>query len=210
LFQFVVLAGLLLLVGLPLLLAWQQGIFRAPQEHMPLLIAGGLVLFLVLFIFGLLIAAVSVLAKDFVVPIMALEKVTAFEGWRQLLAKISASKGSYAGYLGMKLLLAIALGIATAIINVIILLVVLIPAGIVIFLLIALKEVAAVVLAILVGIMAFVFLFALIAIVSVPVATFFQSYAIYFFGARYDRLADLLWPPPPPAPEGLVTAPTPA
>src|SRR5262249_29716013 len=209
-FHFVVLTGLLLLVGLPVFLAWQQGVFPAPKAHVPLLIAGGLVLFLVLIVFGLLIAAVNALAKDFVVPIMALEDVSAFEGWRLLLRRIDASKGSYAGYLGMKLLLAIALGIAMAMVNVIIILIVLIPAGVAIFLLVAMKEGAAILLAILLGILAFILLLALLAIVGVPVAVFFQAYAIYFFGARYDRLADLLWPPPPPAPQAPEISPAPA
>jgi hypothetical protein len=209
-FHFVVLAGFVLLVGLPVFYAWQRGVFHAPKDHMGLMIAGGLVLFLLLLVFGLLIAAVNVLAKDFVLPIMALEGVSALEGWRRLLAKMSASKGSYAGYLGMKLLLAIALGIAMAMVNIIIILIVLIPAGVVIFLLIAMKQAGAIALAILLGFLAFIFLFALVAMVGVPVAVFFQAYALYFFGARYDRLAELLWPPPPPGPETLDTAPAPA
>ncbi|MCI0349306.1 MAG: hypothetical protein L0Z53_07770 [Acidobacteriales bacterium] len=209
-FQFVVLMGFALLIGLPLLLAWQQGILRAPKEHMPLLIAGGFVLLLVLLVLSLLIAAVNALAKDFVVPIMALENVNAIEGWRRLLARISASKGSYAGYLGMKLLLAIGIGIATAIINLIIILILLLPAGLAIFLLIALKNPGTIVLGIVFGIIAIFLIFALVAIVAVPVAAFFQAYALYFFGSRYDRLADLLWPPPPPQVETPPLSPAPA
>jgi hypothetical protein len=212
-FQFFAFLALMVLVGIPLLVAWQQGVFRAPREHMPMLITGGLILFLVLFVFGLVVAAIAVLAKDFVVPIMALEGVTVIEGWRRLLARMNGNKGSYAGYLGMKLVLVIAVGIATAMINVVLALIVIIPAGIVVFILIALKQVAAIALAILIAIVALISLFALFAIVAAPVAVFFQAYALYFFGSRYDRLAELLQPPPPPPPpasEPLEPAPVPA
>ena len=212
-FQFFAFLAFLVLVGIPLLVAWRQGVFNAPKEHMPLLIAGGLVLFLVLVLLLLVMAVINALAKDFVVPIMALENVNAIDGWRRLLARMNGNKGSYAGYLGMKLVLAIAVGIVTAMINVALALIVILPVAILVVILIAVKQVAAIALAILVGMAALAFLFALFAIVAAPVAGFFQGYALYFFGSRYDRLADLLWPPPPPpptAPEAIEPAPVPA
>lgn len=214
-FQFFAFLAFAVFVGLPLLVAWQQGVFRAPREHMPLLIAGGLVLFLVVLLLALVMGAINVLAKDFVLPIMALENVNALEGWRRLLARMNGHKGSYAGYLGMKLLLAIAVGIAAAMINLVLILIVMIPVVIVIVLMVALKQVLAIILAILIGMLAFVLVFALIAIVAAPVAVFFQGYALYFFGSRYEPLAELLWPappppPPPPAPESLEPVPSPA
>jgi hypothetical protein len=160
-------------------------------------------------------AAINALAKDFVLPIMALENVNAMEGWRRLFVKMNGNKAPYAGYLGMKLLLAIAVGIATAMIDVLLALIVILPVAIVVFVLIALKQAAAVALAILIGIAALIFLFVLFAIVAAPVAGFFQAYALYFFGSRYEPLAELLWPPPPPPPaspvaEALDPVPSPA
>jgi hypothetical protein len=38
-------------------------------------------------------------------------------------------------------------------------------------------------------------------ILTAPISVFFTSYALYFFGGRYPKLAALLWPSPiPPAP----------
>jgi len=52
------------------------------------------------------------------------------------------------------------------------------------------------------------------ATLSVPVAVFFQSYALYYVGSRYQRLCALLWPPPPegvPGPGGTPdVSPAPA
>ena len=44
-------------------------------------------------------------------PQMALEEISAFEGWSRLLKMVRGEKGGYAGYAGMKLLLAIGAGI---------------------------------------------------------------------------------------------------
>ena len=40
-------------------------------------------------------------------------------------------------------------------------------------------------------------IFAISGILSVPLAVFFQSYALYYLGSRYQRLGELLWPAPP-------------
>jgi hypothetical protein len=38
-----------------------------------------------------------------------------------------------------------------------------------------------------------------------PITVFFASYAFYFFGGRYPKLAALLWPQPtPPAPQSQM------
>jgi hypothetical protein len=43
--------------------------------------------------------------------------------------------------------------------------------------------------------------FCLLLILTAPISVFFTSYALYFFGGRYPKLAALLWPQPmPPAP----------
>jgi hypothetical protein len=138
---------------------------------------------------------------------LALESIGPVEAWRRLFAMIGRQKGSYAGYIGMKIVLAMAAGILMAIAGIILILILLIPAVIAaliayfIFtgagigwnvLTITLAVAAAVV-------FAAVFVFVL-AMASVPVVTFFQSYVLQFFGSRYDRLAALVYPEPPAAP----------
>ncbi len=67
------------------------------------------------------------LTKDFVVPQMALEGIGAFEGWRRLWPMITAEKGRYAGYIGLKILMAIGAGIVVGIVTVILGLIIVIP-----------------------------------------------------------------------------------
>ena len=70
---------------------------------------------------------VHVLTKDFVVPQMALEEIGAMEGWRRFWPMMKAEKGGYAGYVGMKIVLAIGAGIVIGIASVILVLVLAIP-----------------------------------------------------------------------------------
>jgi hypothetical protein len=111
--------------------------------------------------------------------------------------------------MGMKLLCAIGswivLSIAFAIAMIPALILIGIPVGILIALgVLAFKAMGAVVgiviccIAILLAVAAF---FCLALILTAPISVFFTSYALYFFGGRYPKLAALLWPPPiPPAP----------
>jgi hypothetical protein len=43
------------------------------------------------------------------------------------------------------------------------------------------------------------------ALISVPVIVYFPAYSIYFFASRYQPLANLIYPPPPPAYSPPVT-----
>src|SRR5258708_38910957 len=101
-----------ILIGSPAAFAWGLGWFRHPSEHVPGLIVGGILLFLVFLAAILAFAVAHVMTKDFVVPQMALENITALEGWRRLWLWLQAEKGGYAGYIGMKVVLAIGIGIA--------------------------------------------------------------------------------------------------
>ena len=173
------------------------------------LVLGGIVLFVVFFIFGLVTAVIFVLTKDFVVPQMALENIDAVEGWRRLWAMMKADMGGYAAYLGMKILLAIVATILIGIGTVILGLIIALP-SIALGLLAVLSGKAAgltwnaetITLAIVVGcILLAVFLY-LVSLIAVPAIVFFPAYSMYFFAARYPRLAAVLYPatPAPPIP----------
>ena len=194
----------LLLIGIPLAFAWAVGCFDHPREHLLPLILGGLLLLLLLLALVVVLAVITVMTKDFVVPQMALEDISAIEGWRRLWLLLKAEKGGYAGYIAVKIGLAIAVGIALAIITVIVFLVLLIPIGGVGFAAVLAGKAAGltcdvytITLAVVVGcIVLAVFIFA-ISLISVPAIVFFPAYSIYFFAARYPALSALLWPPPP-------------
>lgn len=213
-FSAVMITLLGLVVGLPLLYAWRSGLFSNAGEHVGALILGG---FLMLFVGGALLIAsalVGVFTKDFVVPLMALEELGAIEAWRRLLPMLKSEKGSYVGYIGMKVVMAIAAAILFGILSLLALVVALIPLVILGILAVALVaglgltwNPLTVVLAVLVGALLIFALLWVMALVSVPSVVFFQSYTLYFFGARYARLGAMLAPPQPPASPATVPAP---
>ena len=198
---------LIVLVGIPAGFAFAVGWLNNPKQHMVVLVLGGIVLFLAIMIFLFVMAVIYVLTKDFVVPQMALENIGALEGWRRLWAMMKAEKSSYAGYIGMKIVLAIVVGIILGIVGFIIGLIILIPAaGVAVAAVLGGKAAglgwtaATITLAVVAGsLLLAVFLFVM-ALISVPVIVFFPAYSIYFFAARYPALSSALHPAPPASP----------
>jgi MFS family permease len=207
--------GLTVLVGIPAAFALAAGWIKDPRHHMIPLILGGILLFFVVIGFILLSLVVHVLTKDFVVPEMALENVTAFEGWRRLLPMLRSEKSSYAGYLGMKIVMAVAASVAVGILAVIVVLILLIPVGGFGVVAVILGKTAGltwnlytITLAVVVGCIVLAVLLYVIALISVPAIVFFPAYSIYFFASRYPPL-DALLHPPPPMPVPVVPPPLP-
>jgi hypothetical protein len=205
----ITMAGMIIVVGVPLAFAMAAGWLKQSSAHMAPLILGGIAVFFVAAAFVVTIAVVHVLSKDFVVPLMALEGVSAIEGWRRLLPMLRAEKGQYAGYLLLKIVMALGTAVAVGIVATIVVLVTLIPLG-------GLGAVAilmgkagglhwdlyTVTLAALASIGFLGIILYLVSLVSVPAIVFFPAYSIYFFAARYPKLAGVLNPsaPLPPAP----------
>jgi hypothetical protein len=181
------------------------------------LILGGMILFFVFmaFIVGWLL--VQVLTKDFVVPQMALEDVSALEGWRRLWPMLRGETGGYAGYIGMKAVMALGAAVVIGIVATIVILIILIPVGGVGAVVVlggitaGLKwNVYTITLAIVLGSIFLALIIYAVALVSAPAIFFFPAYSIYFFAARYPQLDRLLHPiaaivessaPPEPPPE---------
>jgi len=221
LYAAVTLAGMVVLVGIPLGFAYAVGWLREPRQHVVVLVLGGILLFFVLMIFLLALTLIYVLTKDFVVPQMALENIGAMEGWRRLWAMMRAEKAGYAGYVGMKIVLAIGASIVVGIATLILGLFIAIPTvGLAIVAVLTGKtagltwNVYTITVAVVVGsILIAIFLY-LVALISVPVIVFFPAYSIYFFAARYPALSAALYPappspPPPLPPEAPPLPPTP-
>ncbi len=81
------------------------------------LVLGGIVLF---FVFFALIGSylfIHVFTKDFVVPQMAIEEISAIEGWRRLLLRINGEKGGSAAYIGMKIVMALGAAVLVGIVT---------------------------------------------------------------------------------------------
>lgn len=191
------------LVGVPVALALAAGWATDLRQHVARLIIGVICAGGLLLTFIVTLAVVQVLAKDFLVPIMALEGLDFADGWQRLLAILRQEQEGkrFAVYLLLKLVLSIAAGIIFTIIAVIPLLFVAVPAVVAVF---AGKaaglgwNVSTISLAIIFGSVLLLLLIYLVALVSVPATVFFPAYALYFFAARYPHLDVLLNPAPVP------------
>jgi len=200
LFSVIVGAVVLLLMAGPVWLAWRGGFLPAALRSMlPMIAVATLLLILV----GVLAAVIWVLVKDFAVPLMALEGLGAMEACRRLIQMVAADPGAYAGYIGMKMVLAMAVGFIGGIVFFAILLVLGIPAVVLIVVGIIgggsmAGHAAAITAAIVLGALAVLLL--LVAGIAVAVASlvFFQAYVLQFFAGRYERLAAILFSPAAP------------
>ena len=204
----------LILLGVPLALALAAGWMTDIKQHVGRMIVGVIALVGLFLFFILVAAAVRVLARDFLVPIMALEDLDFADGWHRLLAIIMAAreKGRFVVYLLLKLVLSIAAAILFGIIAIFPVLFMLIPAVVAIVAGRAAGlswNVSTISLSIIFGTMLLFVLIYLIALVCVPATVFFPAYAMYFLAARYPNLDALLNPVPPPAPEPSPVLETP-
>jgi MFS family permease len=199
------LAAVVAAVGVPSVYAFAAGWFKEPREHLPVLVIGGAICFLILLMVFVGTAVVLVLTKDFVVPQMALEDVDATEGWRQLWQMMKVEKAAFAGYVGMKIVLAfvatVLIGIATLFLG-LILAIPTMALGVLAFLTGKAEGLTwnanTIALAVVVGcVVVGVFLY-LISLIYVPAIVFFPAYSVHFFAGRYPRLRAVLYPALPP------------
>jgi hypothetical protein len=196
-------ASFFVVIGIPLACVLALHWLPHPGGHLLPLVLGGTLLFLILLVIVLVLAVVGVMTKDFVVPQMALEDVSAMEGWRKLWLLLKGEKLGYVGYIGMKVVLAIGANIALGLISLIVIVAILLPmGGVGVIAVLAGKAagltwtfytitLAAMVACVAVAVFIFVF-----SMISVPAIIFFPAYSIYFFAPRYAPLASLLWPQP--------------
>jgi hypothetical protein len=143
---------------------------------------------------------------------MALEGISALEGWRRLWPMMQTEKSGYAIYVGMKIVLAFGASIVIGIASLLLGLIIALPAiGVAIAAAVTGKTAglnwnAFTITAAIVGgcILLAVFLY-LIAMISVPAIVFFPAYSMYFFAPRYRALSLALYPPPPSS--GILAPP---
>jgi hypothetical protein len=210
------------LIGVPLAIAAALGWFNNAGQHIARSVLG-IVLLIFIGLFWFLVAVtVQLLAKDFLVPIMALDDVDFADGWSRLIALIRPEPGKFAVYLVLKFGLAIAAAIIFGILAIIPALVIVVPVVLVVIAAYGAGmtwTVATVSLAVIFGTVLLILLFYVISFVNVPATVFFPAFSIYFFAARYPKLDAILHPAPPapvapvselsPLPESPPTEPPP-
>jgi hypothetical protein len=218
LYALVTFGVLTVLIGIPLGFAFAVGWLSDPKQHLVPLVLGGVALFFAVLIFIIAMSVIYVLTKDFVVPQMALEHIGAMEGWGRLWPMIKAEKSGYAGYVGMKIVLALGAAIVLGIVGFIIALIILIPAaGVAVAAVLGGKAAGlawtagTVTLAVVAGSVLLAFFLFVTAMISVPAIVFFPAYSIYFFAGRYPALGSVVYPAPPApaAPQVPLAAPPP-
>jgi hypothetical protein len=177
------------------------------QEPGPEILLAFLPMLLVFGAFSLVIVLVNVLSKDFVVPLMAIDGVSFVEGWRRLLGMIRDETLSFAGYIGMKIVLAIGASVVFGILAAIAVVFLILPVGLVAAVVVIMAKGGTLswnAVTVTAGIVALMVVFAVlmyvVALVCVPVAVFFPAYAMYFFAERFPALHARLYPlvPTPP------------
>jgi hypothetical protein len=202
-----------MLVGIPLMSMGVAGWMKDPAHHLGRLAGGVILLIGAVLICALVATAMRVLAKDFLVPIMALENLDFADGWSRLLGLMGAEAGGYVAYLLMKFVLFIVAVIVFSILAIIPALFVIIPSVIIVVAGAAAGmtwNITTVSLAVIFGSVALLILVYLMALVCVPASVFFPAYAMYFFAGRYPNLAALLNPAPvAPAPDSPPAFETP-
>ena len=202
-------------IGLPIWSAYRAGWFDKSDQHIAALIAGGILLALVFFALLISLAAIDLLARDFLIPVMACEKVDALGGWRRLLGLLSADKTAYVVYVLMKVVLAVGSAIFFAIVDLFVILILLIPVIILGVFGVMIGQLAAwntsvILLLVALGLLVLAAILFVMGLVYAPGLVFFQSYAIEFFGARYEPLrARLLAGPAGGVSPTAVAPPTP-
>ena len=114
---------------------------------------------------------------------------------------MKAEKGTYAGYIGMKIVLAIAAGIIFGIATFIVILILAIPLAIIGVMVAGIASGAGlswnaltITLTIVAGSIGFFVLLYLVVFISTPVTVFFPAYSIHFLASRYPKLDALLHP----------------
>jgi hypothetical protein len=214
------------IVGVPALLAYRAAWFEKPEQHLLGLVSCGLLLLLVLFLVIAALAIVDLFARDFLIPVMALEGVGVMDGWERLMEVMNAEKGAFALYVFMKIVLNIARGFIFAIVNLFVILILLIPLailGVAAFFIgqsagMTMDEPSTALLLIAFGLLILAGILYVIGFVYSPGLVFFQAYTLLFFGARYEPLRSRMYPaaptPAPPAasvfPNDMFTPPEPS
>jgi hypothetical protein len=195
---------MVVLIGIPALIAFSAGWITKPGDHVIPMVLGGLFVMLVFLVLVAGTLVVTVLTKDFVVPQMALEDISAIEGWRRLLPMMRSEKGGYAGYIGMKIVLALGAMVVFGIIATIVTIIMLIPtAAIGVAAVLAGKAAGltwtpfTIAWGVVAVVIAFLIILYVVSFVSVPGIVFFPAFSLYFFAARYPALNAILNPAPP-------------
>ena len=202
---FLLMAGLMISPFVPGFVRFFKEMEASGQPDVGLLLSLALPLipiFLLIVVAGMLL---DIVLRDWMMPHYALDDATAGQAWAAVWERVSVEKGSFVAYLVLRIILPIIAFIG-------LFLVLLVPS------LVLLGSVGAAEYAIhaafagasgaisAIGILLEVFIgavalgFAILIGISIggPVSTAIREYALMFYGSRYQRLGEMMFPPAPP------------
>lgn len=199
-------AVMLMVFGIPILIAWRAGVFSHFKERWGVLLAELLVALPIYLVVAVLFALFGLMVKDFVVPVIALEHISMPDAIRKVWDMVKSAKGDYTIYVLIKIVLAVAIGIALTIVYVIFALVLIVPTVIVavaigvssphLF-----EDPVAIAVLITLGLCALPLALFVIGLIGTPAVAFYQSFVLNFFGSRYMPLWVFMHPEGVPAPQ---------
>ena len=212
---------LILVVALPFLAGFLR-LFREMSDtgrpDLPLILSLGLPLIPVILLLVLLGFAADIILRDFMLPHYALDNATAGQAWAAVRDRIAAEKGMFFGYARLRIVLPI--------IGVILLFALFVLPAVAFFAVFAVTGIGVhqafadatgamafvrVFFEVLIGLVAFVLGVLITIACGGPLSTATRQYALLFYGARYQPLGILLFPPPPmPFAPPASAAPSPA
>jgi hypothetical protein len=191
LFQLVVTLALAVPVLAVLVIGRTSGWFDAEHPNTAAMIASLLTIVGLVVVVGVAAVVIYVLGKDFVAPIMAVDRQGWRDAWRQAIALMRAEPGAFAAYVLVKILMAIVLGIVVAIAAVIAI-VPLVLVGIAVVVSIGgfdvLQHPGTLVLAIAAAGVVLVLFAIIMACLCLPLVVLFPAYGLYFLAARHPSL----------------------
>lgn len=181
-------AGVVLLV---VVIARQAGWFDPARQNTAAMIATLLTIVGLVVVTGIVAVVIYVLGKDFVAPIMAVDRQGWRDAWRQAIALMRAEPGAFAVYILVKILMAIVLGIVVAIAAIIVI-VPLVLVGVAVVVSVGgfdvMQHPGMLVLVIAAGGVVLLLFAIVMACLCVPLVVLFPAYGLYFLAGRYPSL----------------------
>jgi len=209
---FLLMVGLMLAPFVPGFVRFFRGIQAGGRPDLGLLFSLALPLIPIFLLIVVVAIVLDIVLRDWMLPHYALEDATAGQSWAAVWERVTVEKGSFVAYVLLRLILPIVAFIG-------VFLILLIPS------LVLLGSVAAAEYAIhtafasasgavsAIGMLLEVFIgvvalgFAIVIGISIggPISTGVREYALMFYGSRYQKLGEMLFPPAPPLQAGVPT-----
>jgi len=155
----------------------------------------------IIIVLALVAFATDVILRDLMLPHFALEDASAGEAWRAAWARIRAEKGPFFAYTLLRIILPIGAWVALFIvlaIPAVIFFVAVVAVGVMIHAALADAHLLRIFVEAVAGAVAFCIVMLVGVCFGGPLGAGMREYALVFYGGRYQKLGDILYPPPEP------------